>query len=210
MILQGIPGNAAANSTEYVPDDMAIIAAKSIALQPYVSQQIYPSQATYGTPQRGNSSAMAKLISRFAIGSIIGAAYNNPSSYRVGDQPQEGVVLNIDKREYLLLILFLTSGVQGVLFILSAILSNRVIVRDDSHLATARLLRPLMERLGRSGNMADGKDISEALGHGVPGSHGKHLKVIYSVKHAREGCLHHLDLGEQEALRKGFPEGAYD
>lgn len=212
----GVAENATVSSTEYVPDSMALIAAQSIALAPYSSQlgtpssQYYPAQATYGSPQNGDNSAMAQLISRFAIGSIIGAAYNNPSSHKYGNQPQQGVVLDIDKHEYLLLILILTSGTQGVLFILCAFIANQVIVRDDTHLATARLLRPLMERVGRSGSMADGTDISEALGSDVPGSHGKHLKVIYSVKHAREGFLHHVDLGEQEALRKGFPEGIYE
>jgi hypothetical protein len=101
------------------------------------------------------------------------------------------------------IIFALTAGLQLVLFILVSVISNLVIVKDDSHIATARLLRPIVDRLGPVGTSAAGDEICKLLN-----DHG-HRKVVYSVKHPQKGSLHHLDLGHQKRLR-AFPRGDYD
>jgi len=81
--------------------------------------------------------------------------------------------------------------------------ANLVIVKDDSYIATAAPMRPILDRLGPVGTSADVKEICKLLD-----DHG-HEKVVYSVKHPQKGILHHLDLGHQKRLR-AFPRGEYD
>jgi hypothetical protein len=105
--------------------------------------------------------------------------------------------------KFIELIFCLTAGLQLILFVIASVVANLVIVKDDSPIATARLLRPIVDRLGPVGTAADGKEICKLL------DDLGHEKVVYSVKHPQKGILHHLDLGHQKRLR-AFPRGDYD
>lgn len=51
----------------------------------------------YGQPQRQNTTAMARMLSRYAIGTIAAAARTNPSLMVSGNEPKQGVRLVLDK-----------------------------------------------------------------------------------------------------------------
>jgi hypothetical protein len=191
--------------------DLRNMAATAIALQGYaassaanntdVQYQTYPAESIYGTPQNGSATNMGLLMAQFAIGVVAVSAQNNPSIIIPGDQPQAGVTLNVNEWKYVHLILGLTGGIQLVLFLIAAFIANRVIVKDKSYLAISKLLMPTVQKLGLSGSVATGREISDLF--------GDEEKFIYSVEHTAQGDLLRLDLGQQKPVR-GFPEGMYD
>lgn len=191
--------------------DLRNMAANAIALQGYVASSItndtdlqyqtYPAEAMYGAPQNGNATNMALQMAQFAMGVVAVAAQNNPTLIVPGDQPQAGVTLNITNWKYVHLILGLTGGLQFALFLTTAFLANRVVVKDKSYLAIARLLSPQVSRLGSSGSMATGREISDLF--------GDEEKFVYSIERASQENLLRLSLGQQRR-QGGFPEGIYD
>ena len=194
-----------------VVSSLRTLAASAIALQGYVAPsvnnntdlqfQTYPAEFAYGAAQNGSTHAMGLQISAFSMGVIAVAAQNNPQIMVPGDQPQAGLTLNIAQWKYVHLILGLTAGLQLVLVIITALVSNRAIVKDKSHLAVARLLSPFVEQLGSSGSIATGKEISDAF--------GSEAKFIYSVDRTSQSDLLRLSMGQQKPVRR-FPKGLYD
>lgn len=111
------------------------LASSAIALQGYgasnlgssnSSQQFqsYPAETTYGNPQNGSTESMGKLIAAFAAGAVAVAAQANSQVVVPGLRPQTGVILDVPKWRNVHLILGLTLGMQLVLGVEIAILSN--------------------------------------------------------------------------------------
>jgi hypothetical protein len=153
-------GNARADiPAQHVSDEMAWLAAGAIALEgyemtvpdnpsgPQQEAQLYPANSFWGWPMEGDADGMGKWIALFALGSIAGAALNNPPAYYNGMQPVAGQRLNFSDPLYFYLIIGLTCSGQLVLFVIISIMANRVTVRPDSHLAIADLLRPMVQRM---------------------------------------------------------------
>lgn len=195
-----------------IGDDLKTLAAQGIALQGHVRDenqratgqqyQIYPETSVYGSIADGDADAQGLYIAYFATGVIAVAATTNQQFIVTGGVPEVGSQLAI-RWMFVDLILGLTVGMQAVLFISIAFISNLVIVKDESPFSTARLLRPLLDRLGHGGTYADGDQLIRLLSDEEVG------KVVYSVRHPEKGSLHHLDLGHQKRLR-AFPRGDYD
>lgn len=191
--------------------DLLNLASCAIALQGYgastlfnytnVQFQSYPAETTFGQPFNGSKTDMAYLMSRFAIGVIGITAYNNPTFNVPGMEPQNGVVLQISGWKYVHIILGLTAGIPLILFIATAVIVNRVMVKDDSHLAIARLLRPMVDTMGDSGTSATSKDICNVI--------GLQEMFIYSVRNGEDKDVWQLDIGQEERVER-FPEGMYD
>lgn len=137
-----------------------------------------------------------------------------------------GAFLNVNWK-YFVTILSGLGILQLIVTMFAILLANSVVVKDESRLAEARLLRrtssfatasypfPLLicscrsnlcatafvERLGPSGCILDGSDISKTL----------RAEVVYGVRQA--GQWHHLDIGtDLEPLKwfGSFPPGWYD
>ena len=188
------------------------LAAQGIALQGRVRDaaqnssgiqfQSYPATSFYGTPRGGDADKMGLTVGVFATGVVATAGDANPQLLVTGHVPEFGSQLKVEWK-FVAIILALTVFIQLVLFIVVAIVSNLVIVKDESPFSTARLLRPIIDRIGASGTYAEGSQIIKMLGNGPMD------KVVYSVRHPQQGTIHHLDLGHQKRLR-AFPRGDYD
>jgi hypothetical protein len=187
------------------------MASAGIALQGYGSGvnlpgskqfQVYPSESIYGSPQSGNTDGIGSTISMFAIGVVSVAAFYNTNTFNVsGLQPQIGNQLTVDHWDWIWMIMGLIVGVQGAAFVLTAIFANRVVVKDESVFATARLLRPVMDRLGDEGTTMEGKDICQRL------DPGEEKRFIYTVPIVRDEP-YRVELGNWPRMRS-FPEGHY-
>ncbi|KAF8448531.1 hypothetical protein BGX38DRAFT_1188294 [Terfezia claveryi] len=188
-----------------IEDRIAYIAAGSIGLDGYSDDpqqwlyQRYFLGTTFGRQVNGNASEMAYLVSRFSIGTIATMDIDNPKIKIVGMKPWAGVLFKV-YWWMLGTILGSICGVQLVLGLAAVFISNTVIVKDDSYLATARLLRPLVERLGPSGCALTGKDIATTL----------RTSMVYGVRIDKAGERHHLDIGEDIQPVRKFPNGWYD
>lgn len=188
-----------------IDDRVAYIAAGAIGLDGYSDDpqqwlyQRYFLGTTFGRHVNGNTTEMAWLISRFTIGVIATMDIDNPKIKIVGMKPWAGVLFKV-YWWMLLTILGSICGVQLVFGLAAVFISNTVIVKDDSYLATARLLRPLVERLGPAGCALSGKEIASTL----------RTSMVYGVRVDKTGERHHLDLGEDIHPVKKFPDGWYD
>ncbi len=87
----------------------------------------------------------------------------NRSITSFGRQPQAGLAINIYSNTRLILIFVLISGLQLILLLVTTFMASSVIVVDDSPLAIARLLQPIMNRLGYGGTILGGREIADAF-----------------------------------------------
>lgn len=194
-----------------VSDHIAKLAAASIALQGYQAinatdqYQRYPAGFEGGIWQKGNAAGMAAIMTQFAIGSISAADLNSPLLNETHQSlvPGQGVQLTLDHPSSIHAILITICGVHLVLFVAGALLANRVVVIDDSYLAIARLLRPLVENLGDDGGLLNGDEICEVLGEDV--------RVVYGSmsKKTADGLVRHLQISDMRPAKE-FPAGFYD
>ena len=193
-----------------VPDHIAKMAAGAIALQGYqavnagAQYQRYPAGYEGGMWMNGDEEGMAAMMRQYAIGTISAADLNNPNidSILLDVQPGQGVKLSLDHPEYIHAILITILSVQLSLFVVGALVANRAVVIDDSYIAIARLLRPIVDKLGDHGGLLDGDAICEALGD---------KKVVYgtSTQKTARGVVRHLEISEMRPT-KSFPAGYYD
>ena len=193
-----------------VPDPVAKMAAGAIALQGYqavnaiAQYQRYPSGYEGGMWMNGDEEGMAAMMRQFAIGTLSAADLNNPNIDRIflDLQPGQGVKLSLDHPDNIHAILITILAVQLALFVVGALVANRAVVIDDSYIAIARLLRPVVDKLGDAGGLLDGETICDALGDS---------KVVYgtSTRKAARGVVRHLEVSEMRPTRS-FPAGYYD
>ncbi|KAL8847561.1 MAG: hypothetical protein Q9221_007420 [Calogaya cf. arnoldii] len=200
------------NYSQVVPDQVASIAAVSIALQgrwsgdadnPNFRQyQFYP----YGTPWEIHTSDPKDVganMARFAIGSIAEMASANSQIQVLGLVPHLGSHLEIHW-EYVIG-LFAGIVITHLLLILSATLAVRkVAIKDDSFLAIARLLTPLFDNLGNEGTMLDGRELAAV----IQSRSGAGLLVGPMVNRASRGG-YYLDVGKDVPLRRKWPDNRH-
>jgi hypothetical protein len=198
------------NATEpahELPDSIASLVAGAIGLSGFNSTNSweyarFPSESPWADSDASSSSPdpqhIARLASRFAVGAIAAKDIYGLRTLQVqGTAAWVGVLIKV-KWEYLLLILGLILAAQLLLGFAAVVYANTVFCKDDSYLSTARLLRPVVERLGPSGCAMTGRDIAHTLRE----------FMVYGVR--REGPRLHLDFGEDIPETKSFPVGWYD
>lgn len=147
-------------------------------------------------------------IARFATGSLAILDESNRKIEMPGMRPEEGVVLSV-KWIYVWLTWGLLLGTQFVVGVVTVVKGNTVFCKDESFLSTARLLRPLVDRLGDNGSSADGAEIAEMFGN-------THMR--YGVR--RDTGMNRLDIlmdspadgkeGHGGVNGVGWPRGYYE
>ena len=146
-------------------------------------------------------------MAEFALGSLASMAIRNPSVQSYGAVPILGFNLTVQWGS--------TSGLCGaivsvhLLFIAAAVYtSSKVIIKDDSNLSTARLLRPLVDHLGSQGTLIEGKDISRVIeDNGIRG-------LVYGPREDPGAGGRVLDISDRVMPRRTLagsrhPDGAY-
>ena len=163
--------------------------------------QVYPSASPYGIPKNGDANGMGSNIAMFAMGVVSMAAIYTTHAFNVtGNQPQIGNELKVDHWNFVWMIMGLIVGIQGASFVLTAFWANRVLVKDESVFSTARLLRPVLDKLADNGTALSGKEICAVLGEGE--------RYIYTVPEM-SGPPYRVELGSSER-RRCFPGGEYN
>ena len=175
----------------------------------------YPPDSQWSPDGYQEAVDMAWLLELFTGGAIAALDDNGPRLNTTGYYPGPAQVINV-KWKFALLILVGVPVVQAIVWMLVIMFANKVIIKDTSHLSTARLLRPIVDKLGDNGCLLTGDEIAEVLGN---------YKVIYGVRDpgfgqvpvagaGDDGNVRHIDiLNESEGLgyRRGrMPMGRYD
>lgn len=201
--------------SQNISDANAMMAAGSIGLQGYqqysqsqpMSQyQQFPAESTFGH-FLGDGTQMASLMSRYAIGVFatadkIMAPIQAPVS---GLQPLQGVHLTVQKPAPLWAIFICIVLSHLVLFILGAMLSNRVPVVDDSYLSIALLLRPITNKIANQGLLLGGEN-------GFPAMEDMLVAYGKSQREMKEDSVMGLEISEEASLERNSRawEGLYD
>ncbi|KAL8784781.1 MAG: hypothetical protein Q9213_003761 [Squamulea squamosa] len=197
--------------SQIVSDDMARIAAVSIALQGrwsgspksrnFRSYQFYP----FGTAWEIHNQSprhVGENMARFAIGSLANLAALNPRIHVSGAVPYLGSHLEI--RWGYVIGLFLGIILTHLFLYLSAILAVRkVAVKDDSFLAIARLLLPLLDVLGGEGTMLQSKELAKVIQANTPGE-----GLVVGPKLVEGGAQpkYSMGVGKDVRLRQEWPD----
>lgn len=156
----------------------------------------------------------ASLVQAFSIGAI--SAMDNRGAPRfdmVGNySPSPAQVVNV-KWPYAGAILAGIPILQFLMLLGVVAFSSKAIILEPSYLTTARLLYPVLQKLGPNGPLMDVEEIAELLGHDY--------KIAYAVKPNESDPGHHdkdfvRDLtvvAESEGfgyIRGNQPTGRYD
>ena len=134
-------------------------------------------------------------------------ATNNPTYSTEGLVPILGFSLSVHWNYVIAVCVCIV--VVHFAFIVTAVYTSRlVIIKDDTFLSAARLLRPLVEHLGPRATFLEGKELSEAIEEFVPKG------VVYGPRNDEALGGRALDLGEgvlprRELIRRRHPNGEY-
>ena len=144
-------------------------------------------------------------MAEFAIGAISTLASRAPQIQLPGTVPHLGSELQVFWPYAIGLLVAIAVTHFGISFFVIWF-TKHVIVKDDSNLAVAKLLRPLVDRLGNSGTLLDGAAISRAI--------GEKPKFVYGVRRPTEPASgdYYLDIAEDILPRKSkerHPNGTY-
>ncbi|KIW18769.1 hypothetical protein PV08_03058 [Exophiala spinifera] len=175
---------------------------------------VYPADSIWSPPGNYTELGMADLVMRFTAGAIAAMDSGAPRLNVTGYGPAPAQFLNV-KWKYAGAILGGIPVAQFVILCAVVGFANKAVIKDTSHLSTARLLRPVVDRLGDAGCLLTGDEIAEKLGN---------YRLIYGVRNsggamppsgaADDGEILHIDVvDESEGLgyRRGpMPPGRYN
>ena len=181
---------------------------------PHLMQSVmYPSYTIWAPPGDITSLEMAGRVMMFTTGAISAMDFNNPNRTTVQNQQQPipAQVVNV-QWNWACVVLGVIPLTQAVVLFLVVGFANKAVIKDDSVLSTARLLRPIVNRLGDKGCLLTGDEIAEELGN---------FKVVYGPRMPRgtpkgqEGeVVKHMDvIAEEEDIERWhgrMPAGRYD
>jgi hypothetical protein len=147
-------------------------------------------------------------MAEFAIGSLSTMAWKNPRITVNCSVPYLGSRIYVSW-PYLIALLACISGVHFALFASAIYTSRLVVIKDDSNLSTARLLRPMAEDLGHSGTVLKGKELSQVITR-REGKGG----VVYGPRNVEGWPNYYLDIGNSVPPRtkwkdRRHPDGVY-
>lgn len=93
--------------------------------------------------------------------------------------------------------------VQFWLTVIVIAIANKTVIKDDAHIAIAKVYHTLLQKLGPHGCILDGDQLIDALGN---------PRVAYAYSEVSTS-LRHVDVYEQDSglkIDRRFPEGDYD
>jgi hypothetical protein len=175
--------------------------------QPYTQlYTLYPQQSQFDPLITVIPEDIADLLAQFSLQSIGSLDYYDPSSrLNITNQP---VPISTSKLDVDWLsagvVLALLPVIQLITFLIVVAWANKAIIRDDEPLSTARLLQPLLGKLGPGGCLLDNEEIIEAIDN--PG-----IAYNFSVSE-RTGTMRVsvVEQGPGLAIRNSFIDGVYD
>lgn len=139
-------------------------------------------------------------MAEFAIGSIATMVTRNPPISVNDDRvPHLGSRLVIFWH-YALPLCFSIIVIHLALFVSAIYVTKIVLIKDDSDLSTARLLRSLVTHLNDSGTILDSKEICGVLGR----SHQD--GVVYGPRSLQDPTRYVLDIGQGVQPREDWPQ----
>ncbi|KIW27710.1 uncharacterized protein PV07_07427 [Cladophialophora immunda] len=184
----------------YTPDD----------LYQYVR---YNTETWWSPDSPANAGMISQRIMEFSIEAVAAIDYNGPRRNAPGWYAIPAQVVSVQWR-WAASILGLLPFFQLVALVCVIAWANSAIIRDDSYLSAARLLRPIVEKLGDKGCLLTGPEIAEELAELRVKYGWREPGPDFAFRNEIDGdVIRHVDiLDENEGLgRQGpMPAGRYD
>ena len=145
----------------------------------------YPLDTWWSPPHTTSAFEIAERIMEFAIEGVAAMDFNGPRKIVAGWFPVASQAVRVDWR-------WAGTILGGVTFLQFLVLccvvqwSNGAVIKDRGFLGIARLLRPVMDKLGEGGCLLTGDEIAEELG-------GKNYKVAYGFREPVGGEVEEAD-----------------
>jgi hypothetical protein len=206
------PVNAAAPLQ--MPDEQAKIIAGAIGWSGFYYdftpfEFVRYSQATIWSPSSDlNATSVAAYLMEFSMFAVAAMDDHGPRINVMGYSPVPAQVVDVEW-EWAVIILAVIPAIQMIALAAIIAWANKAIIKDNSFLSTARLLRPLVDKLGPHGCMLTGDQIAEEL---------KNIKIAYGYRSPPgfiEGSdmVRHVDILQEHeglGLSRAMPPGRYD
>jgi hypothetical protein len=147
------------------------------------------------------------FMAEFAISSIATMATKNLQVQIEGTVPYLGSRVKV-YWPYVFALFACIAGVHLALLASAIYASRLVVIKADSNLSTARLLRPLVDKLGSSGTILNGEEVSRAIQE-IDG-----CDVVYGPRDVEGSNDYYLDIGDNVSPRarltnRRHPDGTY-
>ncbi|KAI1630066.1 hypothetical protein EDD37DRAFT_618520 [Exophiala viscosa] len=187
-------------------NDIAPVASPDGGLEEY---WLYGNNSDFGFQVTPGADDMADTISTFTMGTVSYLDSDESDGKRInvtgGEQPIPAQVLQVTWR-FAGSILGVIPFIHFVTLVLVIIWANKAIIKDDSHLAIAKVYHSLLNKMGDRGCLLRGEHIVEALDN---------PEVIYGWRASNEiDKARHVDIFERgqgvEPADGPFVEGEYD
>jgi hypothetical protein len=173
----------------------------------------YNTESYWSPNDPADASRIAGRIGEFAIEAVAAIDYNGARRNVSGWYPVAAQAVAI-QWQWSASILGLLPFFQLLALVCVISRANSAIIRDDSSLSTARLLRPIVEKLADGGCMLTGQEIADELAD---------MKVKYGWRETgpafvfentlEDDSVRHLDILEEQeglGLQGTMPSGRYD
>lgn len=143
-------------------------------------------------------------MAEYAILSIATLCQRNPRIDMPGTLPKLGSRLTVNMGLPVSApgLLVAIAVIHSIIVVIAWYYSRCVVIKDDSSFSTARLLRPLVNHLGASGTLLDGRGIDEAI-RGTAGG------VVYGPRESSKVGEYSLDIAEDIQCLKQWPLGRH-
>ena len=150
-----------------------------------------------------NMDKVGANMAEFALGSLSTLFNSGPQIQIQGTVPYLGSQLQVFW-PYAITLLIAIAGAHFVIAFSVIWFTRHIIVKDDSNLVIARLMRPVVERLGDSGTLLDGATMSRAM----------HLEdgLVYGPRATETAGSYYLDLATHISpltSDESHPDGTY-
>jgi hypothetical protein len=155
----------------------------------------------------------AEHIMEYTMGAIAAFDYNGPRQNVTGYYPVTAQTVSV-LWTWVIASLCIIPLLQFLVLLVIVKFANTAIIKDDSAISTARLLRPLVDKLGSKGCLLTGKEISRQLSD---------VRIKYGYREPtddltwsnsiRDHAVRHVDLLEEcegVGVQGPMPPGTYD
>lgn len=173
----------------------------------------YPTLSWWSPNFQANATRIAMNIMEYSVGAIASFDYNGPRSNVTGYFPIPAQEVDIQWK-WSATILAVTPLVHLIALVGVIAWGNTAIIRDASCLSTAKLLRPIVEKLGESGCLLSGQEIAEELAS-VRVKYGwrEPSDALVFSNEINQHFVRHVDILEEHEGFGGqgtMPPGRYD
>jgi hypothetical protein len=204
-----------------MPDEQAWVLAGAIAFSDSnirfqdgsVQQEMqYPVNSYWSPDSPTSPELMAQKLMEFSMGAVAALDFGGARVNATGQlTPGPAQIVHV-QWEWATLVLGIVPLTQAVILLIVIGFANKAVIRDESPLACARLLRPVVEKLGPRGCLLTGDEIAEELGN---------YRIVYGPRMPRgtqrgqeDGVIKHIDvIPEEEDIERWhgrMPAGRYD